>query len=79
MKIRKTTIAVAIFALCVIASVFVAFNVANRRAMKAFQAAEKAGHSLIDEKEFLEKTINIFGDEEIEVSDSLSDNSKHNL
>lgn len=55
MKIRKTTIAVAIFALCVIASVFVAFNVANRRAMKAFQAATKAGHSLIDEKEFLEK------------------------
>lgn len=79
MKIRKTTIAVAIFALCVIASVFVAFNVANRRAMKAFQAATKAGHSLIDKKEFLEKTINIFGDEEIEVSDSLSDNSKHNL
>ena len=79
MKIRKTTIAVAIFALCVIVSVFVAFNVANRRAMKAFQAAAKAGHSLIDEKEFLEKTINIFGDEEIEVSDSLSDNSKHNL
>ena len=79
MKIRKTTIAVAIFALCVIASVFVASNVANRRAMKDFQAATKAGHSLIDEKEFLEKTINIFGDEEIEVSDSLSDNSKHNL
>ena len=79
MKIRKTTIAVAIFALCVIASVFVSFNVANRRAMKAFQAATKAGHSLIDEKEFLEKTINIFGDEEIEVSDSISDNSKLNL
>ena len=79
MKIRKTTIAVAIFALCVIASVFVAFNVANRRAMKAFQAATNAGHSLIDEKEFLEKTINIFGDEEIEVSDSISDNSKLNL
>ena len=79
MKIRKTTIAVAIFALCVIASVFVSFNVANRRAMKAFQAATKAGHSIKKEKEFLEKTINIFGDEEIEVSDSLSDNSKLNL
>lgn len=79
MKIRKTTIAVAIFALCVIASVFVAFNIANHRGMEAYRKAEKAGHSLIDEKEFLEKTINIFGDEEIEVSDSLSDNSKHNL
>lgn len=79
MKIRKTTIAVAIFALCVIASVFVAFNVANHRGMNAYRKAEKAGHSLIDEKEFYKKTINFFGDEEIEISDSLSDNSKCNL
>lgn len=79
MKIRKTTIAVAIFALCVIASVFVAFNVANHRGMNAYRKAEKAGHSLIDEKEFYKKTINFFGDEEIEISVSLSDNSKCNL
>lgn len=79
MKIRKTTIAVAIFALCVIASVFVAFNIANHRGMEAYRKAEKAGHSLIDEKEFYKKTINFFGDEGIEISYSLSDNSKCNL
>lgn len=79
MKIRKTTIAVAIFALCVIASVFVAFNIANHRGMEAYRKAEKAGHTLIDEKEFYKQTINFFGADEIEISDSLSDNSKCNL